>query len=68
MSPFGLKFLEMSLHTEISKLMYNCCSFAQANTLTKYLNNNKEWIINVQNIYVKWTTSVIPSFEHFMMF
>ena len=33
MSPFRLKFSEMILHTETSKLMYN--RFAQANTLTR---------------------------------
>ena len=46
MSPFGLKFSQMILHTEASKLhvlyMYvqlilSLCSFAQANTLTQYL-------------------------------
>ena len=42
MSPFGLTFSQMILHTETSKLMYNklilsLCSFAQANTLTQYL-------------------------------
>ena len=38
MSPFGLKFSQMILHTETSKLMYNLSKYlAQANTLTQYL-------------------------------
>ena len=42
MSPFGLKFSQMILHTDTSKLIHvqfiiSLCSFAQANTLTQYL-------------------------------
>ena len=41
MDPFGLKFSQMILHTETSKLnvqlILSLCSFAQANTLTQYL-------------------------------
>ena len=44
MSPFGLKFSQMILHTEtvnwwlFVQLMLSLCSFAQANTLTQYLS------------------------------
>ena len=40
MSPIGLKFSQMILHTEQVtdiQLILSLCSFAQANTLTQYL-------------------------------